>query len=91
MDSSKNSENNELVRYVCSHCGGWREADPIKLAVSLSQGAEQGSEFHNEIQEAKKTEAPFMLRHIRSYGAIIKGVYSDDTEWNKLDPQKQEN
>ena len=41
------------ARYLCTHCGAWREADPVKLIVSLSEGAKPGSEDEKAIADAK--------------------------------------
>ena len=49
------------VRYLCSYCGAWREADPVKLFVSLSEGAKPGSADEKAIADAKESEGPFMV------------------------------
>lgn len=82
------------MRYLCTHCGAWREADPVRLIVSLSDGAKPGSEDEKAITDAKKTEAPFMVRHLERCGrkgGMVVGVYPDEPDWKKLDPKKREN
>ncbi len=82
------------VRYVCSRCGAWREADPIKLIVSLVEGYEPNSEDAKAVAEAKKMEAPFMMRHLQTCGrkgGRVDAFYPEDPEYSSLDPAKREN
>jgi hypothetical protein len=82
------------VRYLCTYCSAWREADPVKLIVSLTEGAKPGSEDEKAVAGAKVTEAPFMVRHLEKCGrngGMIVAVYPDDPRWRKLDPKKREN
>jgi len=100
-DSSHPTSTNSLadakgdtpVRYLCTYCGAWREADPVKLIVSLSEGAKPGSADERAIADAKKTEGPFMIRHLEKCGlkgGMVVAVYPDDPKWKKLDKNKQE-
>jgi hypothetical protein len=82
------------VRYLCTYCGAWRETDSVKLIVSLSDGAKPGSADEKAIADAKKTEAPFMLRHLEKCGrkgGMVVGVYPEDPRWKRLDSKKREN
>jgi hypothetical protein len=82
------------VRYLCTYCSAWREADLVKLIVSLLEGAKPGSENEKAIADAKETEGPFMVRHLEKCGrkgGMVVGVYPDDPRWKKLDPKKREN
>ena len=93
-NSSTDTSGKNRVRYLCTYCGAWREADPAKLIVSLSEGAKPGSEDEKAIVDAKKTEGPFMVRHLEKCGpkgGMVIGIYPDDPRWNKLDPKKREN
>lgn len=83
-------KDDSLVRYLCTHCGGWREANPVKFIVSLCEGAKSGSEDAKAITEAKKKETPFMLRHIESCRAMILCIHPEDPEWSQVDPSKRE-
>jgi hypothetical protein len=88
------STDSSRVRSVCTYCGAWKESDPGKIVLSLSEGAQPGSPEQKEINDTKRTEAPFFVRHLEQCGkkgGMIKAVYSDEPGWSKLDPKKREN
>ncbi len=87
------STESSRVRSVCTYCGAWKESSPTNIMMSLMEGAQPGSPEAKQIAEAKKSEAPFFVRHLEQCGkkgGIIKAVYSDEPEWSKLDPKKRE-
>ena len=87
------SETSRRIRYFCTYCGAWREADPARLIASLVEGQEPGSDEDKAISEARKIEGPFMAKHLAECGpkgGIVSGVYPDDPQWDKLDPNKRE-
>jgi len=89
-DTSKDSSR---VRSVCTYCGAWKESAPTNIIMSLMEGAPPGSPEAKQIADAKKTEAPFFVRHLEQCGkkgGIIKAVYPDEPEYSKLDPKKRE-
>lgn len=89
-DTSKDSSR---VRSVCTYCGAWKESAPTNIITSLMQGAQPGSPEAKQISEAKKTEAPFFVRHLEQCGkkgGMVKAVYPDEPGWSKLDPKKRE-
>ena len=68
-----------------------RPSEAHRLA---SEGAKPGSEDAKAIADAKKSEGPFMVRHLEKCGrkgGMVVGVYPDDPRWKKLDPKKREN
>src|ERR1041385_5110921 len=68
------------VRSVCPYCGAWKESAPTNILASRMEGAAPGSTEAKEIAAAKKTEAPFFVRHLEQCGrkgGIIKAVYPD--------------
>ncbi len=85
-DSSK-------VRSVCTYCGAWKESSPTNIFMSLMEGAPPGSPEAKQIAEAKKSEAPFFVRHLEQCGrkgGLIKAVYPGEPGWSILDPKKRE-
>ena len=89
-DTSKDSGR---VRSVCTYCGAWKESAPTNIIVSLMEGAQPGSPEAKQISDAKKTEAPFFVRHLEQCGkkgGMIKAVYPDEPGWSKLGPKKRE-
>jgi hypothetical protein len=87
------STDSSRVRSVCTYCGAWKESAPTNIIVSLMEGAAPGSPEAKQIADAKKTEAPFFVRHLEQCGrkgGIIKAVYPDEAGWSKLDPKKRE-
>jgi hypothetical protein len=81
------------VRSVCTYCGAWKESAPTNIIMSLTEGAQPGSPEAKQIADAKKTEAPFFVRHLEQCGkkgGIIKAVYPDEPDYSKLDPNKRE-
>ena len=78
------------VRYVCEGCGGWRETDHTLLTWSLMQGYTSDSKEGQKVSEAKKSEGPFMVKHIEQCMAPIMPVYPEDPEWDQVDPDKKE-
>ena len=88
------STDSTKVRNVCTYCGSWKESSPSNIIVSLMEGAQPGSPEAKQIAEAKKSEAPFFVRHLEQCGkkgGLIKAVYPDEREWSRLDPKKREN
>jgi hypothetical protein len=87
------SKRRSRVRYACTYCGAWREADPAKLIVSMIEGNEPVSEGQKAVDAAKSTEGPFMMRHLKECGprgGTVRGVYPDNPEWETLAPDKRE-
>src|SRR4051794_32247174 len=58
------STDSSRVRSVCTHCGAWKESDPGQIVLSLTDGAQPGSPEEKQVLEAKKSEAPFFVRHL---------------------------
>ena len=88
------STDSSRVRNVCTYCGSWKESSPSNIITSLIEGAQPGSPEAKQIAEAKKSEAPFFVRHLEQCGkkgGLIKAVYPDEREWSRLDPKKREN
>jgi hypothetical protein len=87
------STDSSKVRSVCTYCGGWKESYPSNIVISLMEGAQAGSSEAKQVNEAKKSEAPFFVRHLEQCGkkgGMIKALYPDEPEWSKLDPKKRE-
>jgi hypothetical protein len=87
------STDSSKVRSVCTYCGAWKESSPTNIIMSLMEGAQPGSPEAKQVAEAKKSEAPFFVRHLEQCGkkgGMIKAVYPDEPEWSKLDPKKRE-
>lgn len=88
------STDSSRVRSLCTYCGAWRESDTAKVVSALGGAALLGTTNQNEIQETKRIEAPFLVRHLEvcgKKGGMIKAIYPDESGWSKLDPQKREN
>ena len=88
-DTDASQPKQRRVRSLCTVCGAWRESDPFTIVQSLSEGALPNSPQAEEIAAAKRSEAPFMKRHLESCGTVI-WVYEHDPEWNTVDPAKRE-
>src|SRR5258708_10719798 len=78
------STDHSRVRSVCTYCGAWKESSPTNIVVSLIEGAQRGSPEAKQISDAKKTEAPFFVRHLEQCGkkgGMIKAIYPDQPGW----------
>jgi len=87
------SRDSSRVRSVCTYCGAWKESSPTNIIVSFMEGAQPGSPEAKQIEEAKKSETPFFVRHLEQCGrkgGLIKAVYPDEPGWSVLDPKKRE-
>ena len=77
------------VRTLCTVCGAWRESDPSTIIVSLMEGATPATPQAEEIAAAKRSETPFMKRHLENCGTVI-WLHERDPEWSTVDPAKRE-
>ena len=78
------------IRYLCSHCGAWREGDANRFIVAGITGYEPDDPDVQQTVSAREAEMPFIARHGETCRATIRIIYPESPEWAKLDASKKE-
>jgi hypothetical protein len=78
------------VRYLCTHCGAWREGDANRLIVAGITGYEPGDPDARQTASAQQAEMPFLDRHGKTCHATIRIICPDSPDWEKLHRDKRE-